>query len=231
MTSPWQYALTVGPLGFYLWVLALWQSDRHPRVVRGLVDFGMLAFGIGGVLAFGPFGQLLARMISPRPGLPSRGDRVVVLCGSVHACTSVGRDRLVVYHVDPECLIPALADVLRQNRLRFVKTMAGFEDVTSTRRGLRVEFTRWLRCATVEAHGLDAEALIREIAPAPGAPVPGRDDAPVGDRPEPLHRLASGDARPADRPLPHPAPRPGHASGLAGAAQGGEDLNGGATGG
>src|SRR5438309_1399111 len=62
MNGPWQYALTVGPLGFYLWVLGLWQSGRRPHVVRGLTDFTLLAFGVGGVLAFGPFGQLLARM-------------------------------------------------------------------------------------------------------------------------------------------------------------------------
>src|SRR5882757_922117 len=50
MSSPWQYALTVGPLGFYLWVLAVWQSGRRPRVVRGLVDFALLAAGLGGVV-------------------------------------------------------------------------------------------------------------------------------------------------------------------------------------
>lgn len=164
MSSPWQYALTVGPLGFYLWVLALWQSDRHPRVVRGLVDFGMLAFGIGGLLAFGPFGQLLARMISPRPGLPAY---LVIVSGLMLWASVLARRslrRLVVYHVDADHLIPALADVLGQTGGRFVKTMTGFEDVSSAR-GLRVIFTRWLRCAVIEAHGLDAEGLIRALGP------------------------------------------------------------------
>src|SRR5207244_13388422 len=67
MSGTWQYALTVGPLGFYLWVLALWQSGRHPRVVSGLVDHALLVFGVGGIIVFGPFGQLLARMIFGRP--------------------------------------------------------------------------------------------------------------------------------------------------------------------
>ena len=78
MNSPWLYALTVGPLGFYLWTLALWHSSRHPKVVNGLTDFMMLAFGIGGVLAFGPFGQLLVRALSRRPDLI---DWMVILSG------------------------------------------------------------------------------------------------------------------------------------------------------
>jgi hypothetical protein len=164
MPPSWQYALTVGPLGFYLWVLALWQSDRFPRVVRGPVDSGMLAFGVGGVLAFGPIGHALARVLASEPGLR---ERVVVASGvALWACFMARRAarRLVVYHVDADRLIPALSDVLGQTGGRYVKTMAGFEDVTSPR-GVRLEFTRLLRCAVVEAHGLDAEGLIRAIGP------------------------------------------------------------------
>src|SRR6516165_2656550 len=62
MTSPLQYALMVGPLAFYLWLLACWNSGRSPRVVSGLVDHALLVFGVGGVLAFGPLGQLAARL-------------------------------------------------------------------------------------------------------------------------------------------------------------------------
>ncbi len=164
MTGPWQYALTVGPLGFYLWVLAVWQGARHPRVVRGSVDFGLLAFGLGGLLAFGPFGQLLARMISPRPDV---FDRLVVVSVLGLWAMYLGRKssrRLVVYHIDADAIRPALDEVLSRNQGRFVKTMAGYEDV-SMPRGLRIESTRWLRCAVVEAHGVDAEALIRDIHP------------------------------------------------------------------
>lgn len=164
MASPWQYALTVGPLGFYLWVLALWQSDRHPRVVRGLVDFALLAFGVGGLLAFGPFGQLAVRMLSRKPDLL---DRMVLLSGlglwaSVLAHRSLRR--LVVYQVDPESLIGTLAAVLSRTEGRFVRTLGGFEDL-NTPRGLRIDFTRPLRCAVVEAYGRDPEGLIADLRP------------------------------------------------------------------
>ncbi len=165
MSPFWQYALTVGPLGVYLWVVAFWQGGRHPRVVRGPVDSGMLAFGVGGVLAFGPVGQAIARFLSPDPGLPQWAFLVsgLALWGCLIAWRA-GR-RLVVYHVDADRLISALADVLSRTGGRYVKTMAGFEDVRVAR-GVRVEATRRLRCAVVEAHGVDAARLIREIGPA-----------------------------------------------------------------
>ncbi len=164
MSPAWQYALTVGPLGFYLWVLALWQSARTPRVVRGLLDFALLALGVGGVLAFGPFGDFAVRVIAPRNGFAARCLVIsaLLLWGSLLARRSVRR--LVVYQIEPNRLIPALSDAVGRTGGRFVRTMSGFEDV-STSRGLRVVFTRWLRCAVIEAHGLDAEGLIRDLEP------------------------------------------------------------------
>src|SRR4051794_8939434 len=100
MPGPWQYALTVGPMGFYLWVLALWQSDQHPRVVRGLVDFALLAFAVGGVLAFGPFGQLVAQMVFGRQDPVARlaVASLIGLWGCYLARRSMSR--LVVYRVE-----------------------------------------------------------------------------------------------------------------------------------
>ena len=63
MSSPSLYLLSVGPLSLYLWVLALWQSGRNPKVVRGLTDFALLAFALGGVLTFGPVGRFVARAV------------------------------------------------------------------------------------------------------------------------------------------------------------------------
>jgi hypothetical protein len=162
MTGPWHYALTVGPLGFYLWVLAFWQSGRHPRVVNGLVDFALLAFGLGGVLAFGPFGQFLARSIFGQPDLL---DWLVILSGLGLSASVFARKalhRVVVYHIDEPSLLAALDSVLSETGGHFARTIAGFEDREASR-GLRVEFTGWLRCATVEAHGRDPESLIQDI--------------------------------------------------------------------
>jgi hypothetical protein len=162
MTSPWQYALTVGPLGVYLWVLASWQGGRHPHVVRGLTDFVLLAFGVGGVLVFGPFGQWLSRTFFRRPDLL---DQVAILA-LFGLCTVFlargARKRLVVYHVDADRLVATLDDILKQTGVRYTRTLEGFEDRSSSR-GLQVEVTRWLRCAVVESYGHGSEALIREV--------------------------------------------------------------------
>jgi hypothetical protein len=164
MTSPWLYALTVGPLGFYLWTLALWHSYRHPRVIAGLIDYALLVLGIGGVLAFGPFGQLLTRALSGKPDLL---DWMVVvsalgLCASLVARRSLFR--VVVYHVDGPTLAAALEDVLREVGGRFHRTLSGYED-RERGRGVVVEVTHRLRSATVEAYGRDAEGLIRDVRP------------------------------------------------------------------
>src|SRR5436190_21041662 len=103
MASPWDYVLTVGPLGVYLGVVGYWQGGRCPRVVRGLVDFGLLAFGVGGALAFGPFGRLAASMLARRP-VPAAADRLIVVALlGLWGCFFASRalSRLVVYHVDP----------------------------------------------------------------------------------------------------------------------------------
>ena len=145
MASPWQYFLTVGPLGVYLWVLAVWQSGPRPRVVRGLVDFGLLAFGVGGLLAFGPFGGLVASMFHFRPALADR--TIVVAMLGLWGCYFARKalNRVVVYDISPEDLTRAIEDVLNRGGSRFMPTLDGYEDRGSVR-GVRVETTAWLRC-------------------------------------------------------------------------------------
>jgi hypothetical protein len=166
MSSPWLYALTVGPLGFYLWTVALWHSHRHPRVVNGLVDYALLVFGLGGVLTFGPFGQFVARTLFGRPA--ALDWMVVASALGLCACLLARRSlyRVVVYHVEPAVLWAALEEVLGHPEVgrRFHRTLSGFED-TEGGRGLRVDVNRWLRSAVVEAHGRDAEELIQAVRP------------------------------------------------------------------
>jgi len=164
MSSPWDYALAVGPLGAYLWVLAVWQSDRRPTVVRGLTDFALLAFAVLGLLTFGPVGQLLAKAVFRSPDLLDR--LAVGSAFGIVACLFSVRalNRLVAYQVDPGVLTRALDDVLSRSDLHFTKTLGGYEN-RDAGRGLRVEFTPRLRCAVIEAYGLDPAGLIRAIRP------------------------------------------------------------------
>jgi hypothetical protein len=166
MASPLQYLLTVGPIGVYLGILGYWQSRRHPRVVRGSIDFGLLAMAIGGLLAFGPLGDLAASILSGRTA-SAPVDRLIVvtllgLWGCLLARNAV--HRLVVYRVDADGLTRALEEVLGHLDGRFVRTLSGYEDRSSPR-GVRVEMTSRLRCAVVEAYGRDPEGLIRQIRP------------------------------------------------------------------
>lgn len=165
MTGPLQMALTVGPLAGYLFVLGVWQSGRHPRVVAGALDFGLLAFGLGGLLVFGPIGHTLVGLMFPGPSvwawlaLPSLFLLLVLVW-----LPGTSR-RLVVYNIDPETIAPALAAGLATVPGRFVPTLTGFEDADG-RRGVSVEGSRWSRTAVVEAHGDAPEALIHALRPA-----------------------------------------------------------------
>ena len=162
MTSPLQYALMVGPLAFYLWLLACWNSGQSPRVVSGLVDHALLVFGVGGVLAFGPLGQLAARLIF---GKPDGYDWIFILAALGLVSTLLARrslHRLVVYHVDAETITRVLEETLDDMDGRFEWTLGGFEDRASAR-GLRVEIGRRLRSALIEAYGSEPERLIQEV--------------------------------------------------------------------
>lgn len=51
--------------------MGVWQSGRSPRVVSGPLDFGLLVMGLGVLIAFGPIGSVLVRVIpgAKPPGL------------------------------------------------------------------------------------------------------------------------------------------------------------------
>ncbi len=162
MSPSLQYALTVGPLGFYLWIIAFWHSGQRPRVVNGLPDFVLLTLGVGGVLAFGPFGQLLAHRLFKHP---DAFDWLTIVSSLGLVATILARrsiHRVVVYHIRESDVAPVLEDVLRGEPVPFLRTMHGYEDATG-RRGLRVEVTRSLRCVFIEALGPDPDRLIQVV--------------------------------------------------------------------
>ena len=164
MSSPIQYALTIGPLGFYLGMLAFWNSGRHPRVVSGLLDFALLACALGGILAFGPFGDLALRLFAVKPDWL---DRIVLVSAMGLWASFLARKalhRVVVFHVDAEPLQRTLGDLLNASCGRFVRTLGGFED-REQNLGLKVEFSKRMNCAVIEAFGANAEALIQRLRP------------------------------------------------------------------
>ncbi len=162
MTGALQVLLTVGPLSAYFLVQGLWQGGRRSKVVPGPVDFAWLAFGIGGLLIFGPIGHVLVATIFPAPSLwawlslPS-----AALLGVLLWMPRTTR-RLVVYNVVPEILWRGLQKALEPQPEHFQRTVRGFEDVESGR-GIAVEMGPGARTAVVEAYGTRPEELMERL--------------------------------------------------------------------
>jgi hypothetical protein len=162
MTSPVQLALMVTPLAVYLYVLAVWQAGRHPRVVTGSRDVWLLALGLGGLVLFGPLGDWLEGLLSSSPRLLHRLLLALVATLAVARLALRSGTRLVIYHVDRATLHAALTDALGPER--FSRTLGGYEEREGAR-GVRVEHSPRWQWAVVEGFGAGADGLIADLAP------------------------------------------------------------------
>lgn len=165
MNTAVQLALMLGPMAFYLYVIAVWQSGRQPRVVAGPLDFGLLLLGVSGLLVFGPIGWLMVSRAATF-GTPSVWAWLVFVSSlGLLAVPWIPRSfrRLVIYNIEPEQLDQALRDALQTLPKAFERTLTGYEDRES-HRGVRVEASVRFRTATLEAYGGEAETLIRQLA-------------------------------------------------------------------
>ncbi len=165
MTSEMQIVLTATPLAGYFYTLCILHGGTRPRMLTGPVDVGMLTFGLGGLVAFGPFGRaVLGRMVGDPAGPVAWTIwlGVVVLWSVVLAGSAALR--LAIYHIGPGELERAVADALEHVEGHFVPTLHGFED---TKRGVGVTLKSvgWLRSGGISAYGHDPDILIRELKP------------------------------------------------------------------
>jgi hypothetical protein len=163
MSTPLILAISSTPLACYFWVLAMWHGGRHPRVVTGRADFLTLAAGVGGLIAFGPFGQFLVRRVFGEPSASAWIALVLALALLAMFLARRARNRLVIYHIDPQTLDTVLEQVLEVKWDRFRRTVSGFEDQDATV-ALTVESSRRFHYAVVEARGPRAEAITDELA-------------------------------------------------------------------
>ena len=165
MSLPMQVALTIGPLACYFYVVGVWQSGRHPRVVRGPVDFAVLAFGVSGLLTVGPVGQVLMNLIFGSPGPIAWGLWFLFLGLWATIFAALAARRLVVYNLDAPRLVEAVREAVAcLPDAGFSPTLGGFES-TKDHRALHVESVQSLRVGTVDARGRDPEALIGDLRP------------------------------------------------------------------
>ena len=164
MMATFRLALALVPLALYFFILGKWHSGSRPKLVTGAIDFGVLALGLGGPIAFGPVGEFLIDFLFPRESLAAwlavaSGVGLLALIGSTRA-----RRRLVVYHVEGHVLTAAIGVALERITGSVHQTLHGFED-TKGQRGLTVEVGSRLGFGVVEAYGENPESLIDRIRP------------------------------------------------------------------
>ena len=123
-----------------------------------------LAFGLGGLIAFGPIGGL-----DRQRGLPST---VHLRLAGDGLARGPDRNDLVLASPNPPGRLPRRADALDEAVERAMQAIAGpttrtvhgYEDAAN-RRGVTLETGRWLGYAVVVAYGENPESLIEAIRP------------------------------------------------------------------
>ncbi len=165
MSISLEIALTATPLSLYFYVLAGLQNGRRPRVLPGPLDFALLALGVGGLIAFGPFGQaIVVRLFGPEPTVLAWTIWVGVLVLWALVLGGSASRRVVIYNVGPESVDVAVPAALAELGGNFVRSVHGYEDA-ERHQGVHVQVHPGLRAASVETFGRDPEALMHELRP------------------------------------------------------------------
>ena len=127
MTSALQITLTATPLAAYFYILGVLHSGRRPRLVAGPVDVGLLAMGLGGLVAFGPFGRAVLGRIVGEPAGPVAWSIWLALIGlwSLVLAGSASL-RMTIYHVSPDELDRAVREALARLDGGFSRTLRGY---------------------------------------------------------------------------------------------------------
>ncbi len=165
MTTQIRLLLALLPLAGYFAVLGMLHAGRRPRVVAGPADFGCLALGLGGLIAFGPLGGLIVNTVFPKPNLPAWLAMASLVGLLAMMGASRARTRFVVYNVDGQALTDAIGRVMEAIAAPVTATLHGYEDAKG-RRGVTVEIGPILGWGIVSAHGEAPEALIDAVRSA-----------------------------------------------------------------
>ena len=165
MSLPMLVALTVGPLACYFYVVGVWQSGRHPRVVAGPLDVALLAFGVSGLVTVGPVGQVLMRLIfgAPGPWAWALWFAFLTLWAIVFAASATRR--IVVYNLEPARLVQEVGRSLDDLPGSSFRPILGGFEAPGEGRAILVDGSARLRVATVDARGREPEALARALRP------------------------------------------------------------------
>ena len=162
MSDAFQLALILGPTAVYLYVLGIWQSGRHPRVISGKLDYALLVFGLSGIILFGPAGRVIERFLFGEFNWMTGtlwtgfvGLWAILLAGKASR-------RVLVYHVDEAAFLRVVESTVKQLDGSFSKTLNGYED-SAGGRSILVQANRILTVGVVETDGKDSENLAKSL--------------------------------------------------------------------
>ena len=162
MASTTEITLVLIPMAVYLYLLGIWHGGRHPRLISGAADLAGLIFSLSGLIAFGPVGHVVVSAFFGPDASPVAWSiwlaALVVIAGFI---ARSGRNRLVIYHVQPQQIQGATREALPET---YLPTLHGFEDAAN-RTSLQVRVYPRMRTATIEASGTDPARALTLLRP------------------------------------------------------------------
>ncbi len=168
MPSTVEVALVSVPMAVYLYALGLFHGGKHPRVVSGTADLLWLMLGLGGLVAFGPLGRVVvSALFGPDATAIAWSLWVAGLVLVAVLVARTGRNRLVVYHVEPDPVRSTTRDALADSSGSFAETLQGFEDRAS-RTSVNLRLSHRTKTAVIDVQGDESGRLIAQIRPRIG---------------------------------------------------------------
>ena len=106
------FCIALGPLGIYLFLLAIVNLSRRPLMVSGARDTAALGVALSGCVLIGPLALLM-----PMAAAGRFGTWIWLLLGGLYVLVLtllvlVARPRLVIYNMNADRLRPILADLV-----------------------------------------------------------------------------------------------------------------------
>ena len=165
MPSTPEVASVSVPIAIYLYALGMFHGGKHPRVVSGTVDLVWLMFGLSGLVAFGPVGRVaVSGFFGPEATATAWSAWVASLMVLAAFVARTGRNRLVIYHVEPDQIRSATRDALAGLGGTFIETLHGFEDAAS-RTSVLVRVSPRSKTAVVATKGGASGPVMNTIRP------------------------------------------------------------------
>ncbi len=162
MASTTEITLVLIPMALYLYALGIFHGGKHPRLVSGVGDLAGLIFSLSGLVAFGPVGHVVvATLFGPDAATVAW---TVWLTGLVIVAAIIarsGRNRLVIYHVEPDQIRAATRAALPES---YLSTLHGFEDPIN-RTSIAVRTYPRMKTATIEAEGASTGPALTMLRP------------------------------------------------------------------